>query len=199
MIRNPVLRGFNPDPSIVRVGRDYYLATSTMVWQPGIRLFHSTDLARWSLVGHGLRAGEHELRGLATHQGIWAPCLTYSHAEGLFSLTYSLVRSTATDYFDVDNFLVTASDIRGPGAGRSISTVSASIPRSSTTRTAATGSSPWSGTRGRATSILAPSCWRSSTPPARRCLARAPASPAGPPIAAAWRRHTSTGGTGSTT
>ena len=53
MIRNPVLPGFNPDPSIVRVGDDYYLATSTFVWQPGIRLFHSTDLATWSLIGHG--------------------------------------------------------------------------------------------------------------------------------------------------
>ena len=39
MIRNPVLPGFNPDPSIVRVGEDYYLATSTFVWEPGIRLF----------------------------------------------------------------------------------------------------------------------------------------------------------------
>ena len=42
LIENPVLPGFNPDPSIVRVGNDYYIATSTMVWQPGIRLFHST-------------------------------------------------------------------------------------------------------------------------------------------------------------
>ena len=58
MIRNPVLRGFNPDPSITRVGEDYYLATSTFVWQPGIRLFHSTDLARWTLIGHGSAAGE---------------------------------------------------------------------------------------------------------------------------------------------
>ena len=55
MIRNPVLPGFNPDPSITRVGEDYYLATSTFVWQPGIRLFHSTDLATWSLIGHGLQ------------------------------------------------------------------------------------------------------------------------------------------------
>ena len=114
MIRNPVLRGFNPDPSITRVGEDYFLATSTLVWQPGIRLFHSTDLASWALIGHGLKTGEHDLRGLASHQGIWAPCLTFSRAEGLFYLTYSLVRSTTADYFDVDNFLVTAPDVRGP-------------------------------------------------------------------------------------
>ena len=83
MIRNPVLPGFNPDPSIVRVGEDYYLATSTFVWQPGIRLFHSTDLATWSLIGHGLQREEHDLRGLASHEGIWAPCLTFSRSEGL--------------------------------------------------------------------------------------------------------------------
>jgi xylan 1,4-beta-xylosidase len=114
VIRNPVLRGFNPDPSITRVGEDYYLATSTLVWQPGIRLFHSTDLASWSLIGHGLTAGEHDLRGLASHQGIWAPCLTFSRAEGLFYLTYSLVHSTTAQYFDVDNFVVTTSDVHGP-------------------------------------------------------------------------------------
>ena len=57
MIRNPVLPGFNPDPSIVRVGDDYYIATSTFVWQPGIRLFHSTDLATWTLIGHALAPG----------------------------------------------------------------------------------------------------------------------------------------------
>ena len=114
MIRNPVLRGFNPDPSITRVGNDYYLATSTFVWQPGIRLFHSTDLATWSLIGHGLQPEAHDLRGLASHQGIWAPCLTFSRSEGLFYLAYSLVHSTTADYFDVDNFLVTASGIHGP-------------------------------------------------------------------------------------
>ena len=114
MIRNPVLRGLHPDPSITRVGDDYYLATSTFVWQPGIRLFHSTDLATWSLIGHGLQLESHDLRGLASHVGIWAPCLTFSRADGLFYLAYSLVHSTTADYFDVDNFLVTASDIDGP-------------------------------------------------------------------------------------
>lgn len=85
-----------------------------MVWQPGIRLFHSTDLANWSLVGHGLTEADHDLRGLAAHQGIWAPCLTYSTSERLFYLAYSLVRGTAGDYFDVDNFLVTAADPADP-------------------------------------------------------------------------------------
>ena len=114
MIRNPVLPGFNPDPSIVRVGGDYYIATSTMVWQPGIRLFHSTDLANWTLVGHALVDGVHELRGLDFNAGIWAPSLTYDHAAGRFYVAYSVVRSTAAEIFDVDNFVVTATDITGP-------------------------------------------------------------------------------------
>lgn len=114
MIRNPVLPGFNPDPSIVRVGPDYYIATSTMVWHPGIRLFHSTDLANWTLTSHVLVAGEHDLRGVDFNAGIWAPSLTHDHVAGLFYVAYSLVHSMTADYFDVENYVVTATDIAGP-------------------------------------------------------------------------------------
>jgi xylan 1,4-beta-xylosidase len=113
VIRNPILAGFNPDPSILRAGENYYIATSTFVWQPGIRLFHSTDLASWTLVGHALQ-GAHDLRGFPAHGGIWAPSLSRDPATGRFHLTYSLVRSTAAEYFDVDNFVVTAADVAGP-------------------------------------------------------------------------------------
>jgi xylan 1,4-beta-xylosidase len=113
LIRNPILRGFNPDPSILRVGEDYYIATSTFVWQPGIRLFHSRDLGSWTLVGHALH-GVHDLRGVPSHGGIWAPSLSRDPASGRFHLTYSLVRSTAAGYFDVDNFVVSAMGIAGP-------------------------------------------------------------------------------------
>ena len=51
LIENPILRGFNPDPSIIRVGEDYYIATSTFEWFPGVQLHHSKDLVRWELVG----------------------------------------------------------------------------------------------------------------------------------------------------
>jgi xylan 1,4-beta-xylosidase len=113
LIRNPILPGFNPDPSILRVGEDCYIATSTFVWQPGIRLFHSRDLGNWTLVGHALR-GAHDLRGFPAHGGIWAPSLSRDPGGGRFHLTYSLVRSTAAGYFDVDNFVVSAEDLRGP-------------------------------------------------------------------------------------
>lgn len=53
-IQNPVLRGFHPDPSIIRVGEDYYIATSTFEWWPGIRFHHSRDLRQWELIGYPL-------------------------------------------------------------------------------------------------------------------------------------------------
>ncbi|MFL6078426.1 MAG: glycoside hydrolase family 43 protein [Ornithinibacter sp.] len=114
MIHNPVIPGFHPDPSVVRTGDDYFLATSTFAWDPGIALFHSRDLQRWELVGHALPPGTHDLRGLASHEGIWAPDLSHDPASGTFYLTYSVVRSTAARYFDVDNFVVSAPTVRGP-------------------------------------------------------------------------------------
>ena len=50
MVQNPILRGFHPDPSLLRVGDDYYLATSTFEWAPGVRIYHSTDLKHWDYV-----------------------------------------------------------------------------------------------------------------------------------------------------
>ena len=54
LIENPILPGFHPDPSIVRVGADYYIATSTFGWFPGVRLHHSRDLRRFRAIGHAL-------------------------------------------------------------------------------------------------------------------------------------------------
>ena len=63
MIHNPILKGFHPDPSIVRVGEDYYIATSTFEWWPGIRLHHSTDLVHWELIEYPLnRTSQLDLR-----------------------------------------------------------------------------------------------------------------------------------------
>jgi xylan 1,4-beta-xylosidase len=71
MIQNPVLRGFNPDPSIVRVGEDYYIATSTFEWWPGVQLHHSRDLIHWRLAGHALtRESQLNLRGIADSGGV---------------------------------------------------------------------------------------------------------------------------------
>ena len=87
-IANPILPGFNPDPSIVRVGDDYYIATSTFEWYPGVQIHHSRDLIHWRLVARPLnRANQLDMRGEPDSCGVWAPCL--SHADGLFWLIYS--------------------------------------------------------------------------------------------------------------
>ncbi len=113
MIQNPILKGFHPDPSIIRVGEDYYLATSTFEWWPGVRLHHSKDLIHWELIEYPLnRTSQLDLRGVGASQGIWAPCLTYDN--GVFYLLYTVVNSFYCNMYDTNNYLVTATDIHGP-------------------------------------------------------------------------------------
>ncbi|MGG6314154.1 glycoside hydrolase family 43 protein [Paenibacillus macerans] len=113
MIANPILRGFNPDPSILRVGDDYYIATSTFEWFPGVQIHHSRDLVHWKLIGHPLtRTSQLDMLGNPGSCGIWAPCLTYD--DGMFYLIYTDVKSRHGAFKDTPNYLVTAADIRGP-------------------------------------------------------------------------------------
>lgn len=112
-IINPVLRGFNPDPSILRVGDDYYIATSTFEWFPGVQIHHSRDLIHWRLLTRPLsRTSQLDLRGAKGSEGVWAPCLSYD--KGVFYLIYTHVRLwTYEGARDLDNYLVTATDIEG--------------------------------------------------------------------------------------
>ncbi|MEG3165274.1 glycoside hydrolase family 43 protein [Sphingomonas sp. PB2P19] len=90
-LRNPILRGFNPDPSIVRVGDDYYIATSTFEWFPGVQIHHSRDLANWRLVARPLnRPSQLDMRGNPDSCGVWAADL--SHADGRFHLVFTDVK-----------------------------------------------------------------------------------------------------------
>ena len=74
-IKNPILPGFNPDPSIIRVGDDYYIATSTFEWYPGVQIHHSRDLVHWQLFTRPLnRASQLNMIGDPDSCGIWAPC-----------------------------------------------------------------------------------------------------------------------------
>ncbi|KUL41381.1 glycoside hydrolase family 43 protein [Actinoplanes awajinensis] len=113
VIRNPVLPGFHPDPSILRVGADYYIATSTFEWYPGVRVHHSTDLVSWRPLGGVLTERRLlDLTGTADSCGVWAPSLTY--ADGLFHLVYTDVATFAGGYWDPQNYLVTAPSMAGP-------------------------------------------------------------------------------------
>lgn len=111
-IRNPVLRGFNPDPSVCRVGDDYYLAVSTFEWYPGVLIYHSRDLENWRLVARPLnRASLLDMRGEPDSCGIWAPCL--SHADGRFWLCYTDVRRFDGNFKDTHNYLTMCTTIDG--------------------------------------------------------------------------------------
>ncbi|WTS58136.1 family 43 glycosylhydrolase [Streptomyces sp. NBC_00101] len=113
VIRNPVLPGSHPDPSIVRVGDDYYLATSTFEWCPGVRLHHSRDLVHWEALGGALDGPTGlDLTGCPDSAGVWAPHL--SHVDGVFHLVYSNVSTYTGGFTDSPNHLVTASSIHGP-------------------------------------------------------------------------------------
>ena len=120
-IRNPILPGFNPDPSIVRVGDDYYIATSTFEWYPGVQIHHSRDLVHWRLLTRPLRrASQLNMLGNPDSCGVWAPCLTYS--DGLFYLIYTDVKrygrttqsgAGGASLRDFHNYLVTSPSIDG--------------------------------------------------------------------------------------
>lgn len=112
-VHNPVLRGFHPDPSILRVGDDYYIATSTFEWFPGVQIAHSRDLVNWRTAAYPLRCySQLDLRGCPNSGGVWAPCLTYHN--GLFYLIYTISRRWAGSFKDAHNYLVTASNVEGP-------------------------------------------------------------------------------------
>ena len=120
-IHNPILPGFNPDPSIVRVGDDFYVATSTFEWFPGVQIHHSRDLVHWRLLSRPLtRPSQLNMLGDADSCGVWAPCLTY--ADGLFWLIYTDVKrygrttvggASGASLRDFHNYLVTCPTIDG--------------------------------------------------------------------------------------
>lgn len=99
--RNPVLPGFNPDPTVCRVGDDYYLATSTFEYFPGVPIYHSRDLVNWKLIGHALnRPSQLEMRTVEPGAGIYAPTLRY-HKGRWYMTTASVFRQSQRTDFEV--------------------------------------------------------------------------------------------------
>lgn len=114
-ICNPIIPGMAPDPSILRVGEDYYIATSTFHWLPGVPVYHSKDLQNWHLLTYVL--GEHtglDLRGTSTPAGIWAPHLSYDQAEQKFWLVYCHMLNMAGREFNAETYAMCADKITGP-------------------------------------------------------------------------------------
>ena len=111
-VTNPILKGFHPDPCILRVNDDYYIATSTFQWFPGVELYHSKDLVNWERLPSPLsRTTQLDLAGVPNSCGVWAPCLSY--CDGTFYLIYTVVRDFQRKFIDLKNYLVTATDICG--------------------------------------------------------------------------------------
>jgi len=105
-IRNPILPGYYPDPSICRVGNDFYMITSSFMLYPGVPIFHSTDLVHWEQIGNVLdRPSQLHLSGTPLAGGIMAPTIRYH--EGVFYIIN-------TNFSSKGNFIVTATDPRGP-------------------------------------------------------------------------------------
>jgi len=104
--RNPILQGYYPDPSVVRVGDDYYLANSTFTSFPGVPIFHSRDLVNWTQIGNAIdRQGQVDFKQIGPSRGIYAPDLSF-HA-GTFYLAGTCVNCGG-------NFVMTAKNPAGP-------------------------------------------------------------------------------------
>lgn len=106
--RNPVVAGFYPDPSAIRVGDDFYLVTSTFGYFPGLPVFHSTDLVSWTQVGNAIHRPDQINYGEKEEltRGLFAATLAYH--DGTFYIANTCF------YCDRGNFVVTAKDPAGP-------------------------------------------------------------------------------------
>jgi alpha-N-arabinofuranosidase len=103
---NPILKGFYPDPSVTRVGEDYYLVNSTFAYFPGLPVFHSKDLVHWTQIANAIdRPGQLNFDGLGLSRGVFAPAIT--EHQGTFYILNTCVDCGG-------NFLITAKDPKGP-------------------------------------------------------------------------------------
>src|SRR6187549_2332088 len=105
-LTNPILTGFYPDPSVVKVGTDYYLVNSTFAYFPGLPIFHSKDLKNWKQVGNVIsRPSQMNFMGHRMTRGLFAPAISYNN--GLYYVVCTLIDTGG-------NFVVTAKDPAGP-------------------------------------------------------------------------------------
>lgn len=105
-IKNPILPGFYPDPSICRVGDDFYMICSSFEMYPGIPVFHSKDLANWEQLGYAMtKENGFHVEANVVAGGVMAPTIRY------FDGVYYIINA---NFGDKGNFIVTATDPAGP-------------------------------------------------------------------------------------
>ena len=103
---NPILSGFYPDPSVKKVGDDYYLVNSTFSYFPGIPVFHSKDLKNWKQIGNVIeRPSQMNFLGDGVSRGLFAPSINFHN--GTYYVTCTLIDRKG-------NFVVTAKNPSGP-------------------------------------------------------------------------------------
>ncbi|MDR4946752.1 glycoside hydrolase family 43 protein [Neobacillus cucumis] len=111
--KNPIIPGFHPDPSICRVGEDYYIVTSSFEFLPGLPIFHSKDLINWKQIGHCLtRPEQMEFPNCMSTGGIFAPTIRY-HQGTFYVVSTNVYHEGAMAPGGSGNFIVTATDPAG--------------------------------------------------------------------------------------
>ncbi|MEP6675666.1 MAG: glycoside hydrolase family 43 protein [Ferruginibacter sp.] len=104
-ITNPIMMGFYPDPSVVKVNADYYLVNSTFSYFPGLPVFHSKDLKNWKQISNVInRTSQMDFKGERMTRGLFAPGISYHN--GIFYVT-------CTDIDHDGNFVVTSKNPAG--------------------------------------------------------------------------------------
>ena len=110
--QNPIIRGMHPDPSVLRVGDDYYMANSSFVMFPAIPISHSKDLVHWRTIGHAITNPEWaRLTGLESGRGYWAPDISYK--DGIFTVT-ATYRNNDSELLKRTQMVTHASKPEGP-------------------------------------------------------------------------------------
>ena len=104
--RNPILPGFQPDPSIIRVGKDFYVVNSSFGWIPGLPIYHSRDLVNWTQIGNAIpESADFKIPAVGINRGIFAPTIRWH--KGLFYIITTCIDCEG-------NFIITAKNPRGP-------------------------------------------------------------------------------------
>lgn len=115
MLHNPILPGFNPDPSMIYHDGIYYIATSTFEWFPAITIYKSFDLVNWEILCSAINdPADLDLRMVESAKGVWAPDLSYDEERGEFVILFTRMASMNARFFDLDNYLIHSSSIEGP-------------------------------------------------------------------------------------
>ena len=116
--KNPIIKGSYPDPSICRVGEDFYIVNSSFEYYPGLPIHHSKDLVNWELVGYGLHreeqcTGKMNLTDVQYNGGIHAPSIRY-HNGKFYIITTNVYSPAEDEPSEMINFIITSEKIEGP-------------------------------------------------------------------------------------